>query len=88
MNVMELALGYDKGRNYTGLFFEDQSFSNIKISEEARCFAQGLQSIGLKPSDIVATVLPNCEEILTVYEGVLHYGGRGWRKDQIALGER
>ena len=75
MNVMELALSYDKGRNYTGLFFEEQSFSNIKISEEARRFAQGLQSIGLKPGDIVATVLPNCEEIMTVYEGVLRCGG-------------
>ena len=33
MIVRELALSYDKGRNYTVLFFEEQSFSNIKISE-------------------------------------------------------
>ena len=75
MNVMELALSYDKGRDYTGLFFEDQSFSNIKISEEARRFAEGLRATGLKPGDIVATVLPNCKEVMTVYEGVLRCGG-------------
>jgi len=72
---MELALSYDKGRDYTGLFFEDQSFSNIKISEEARRFAEGLRATGLKSGDIVATVLPNCKEVMTVYEGVLRCGG-------------
>jgi hypothetical protein len=66
MNVMELALGYDKGRDYTGLFFEDQSFSNIKISEEARRFAQGLQSIGLKPgASIVMPVKTGIQNIMS-----------------------
>lgn len=72
---MQLALSYDKGREYTGLFFEDQSFSNTEISSEARRFAEGLRNIGIKPGDIVATILPNCKEILAVYEGVLRCGG-------------
>lgn len=75
MNVMQLALSYDKGREYTGLFFEDKSFSNAEISAEARRFAEGLRNIGVKPGDIVATILPNCKEILTVYEGILRCGG-------------
>ena len=75
MNVMKLALSYDKGREYTSLFFEDQSFSNRDISSEARRFAEGLRNTGVKPGDIVATILPNCKEILTVYEGVLRCGG-------------
>lgn len=75
MNVMSLALSFPKGNTYTGLIFEDESFSNEAISAEARRFAQGLKNLGLKPGEIVATILPNCKEILAIYEGVLRCGG-------------
>ncbi|HPD57885.1 MAG TPA: class I adenylate-forming enzyme family protein [Smithellaceae bacterium] len=76
MNVIKLALNYrEKREAFTGLIFENKSFFNEEISSEARRFAEGLKDIGVKPGDIVATILPNCKEILTVYEGVLRCGG-------------
>lgn len=76
MNVMSLALSYAaKREEYPGLIFEGESFTNEAVSSEARRLAEGLRNIGVNPGDIVATILPNCKEILTVYEGVLRCGG-------------
>ncbi len=75
MNVMNLAVEYAKKHKYAGnLIFEENIYSNAEISAEAKRLAEGLRKIGVQPGDVVATILPNCKEILTVYEGVLRCG--------------
>ena len=76
VNVINMALSYGFKRNkFTGLIFENESFSNEDISIEAKRFAEGFRNLGIQSGEIVATILPNCKEILTVYEGVLRCGG-------------
>ncbi len=76
MNVIEYFLGkYEQQEPFTALVFEGKAYSNVECNLEARRFAGGLKNMGHKPGDIVATILPNCAEIMPVYEGILRRGG-------------
>jgi long-chain acyl-CoA synthetase len=59
---------------YERLLFEGRSYTNRELHEMSCRFATALLSLGLKPGDKVALMLPNCPEVLVTYPAVWRAG--------------
>ena len=74
MNILQVALKYAKAEEFTGLIFQDKRYSNRELTSHAKRFAHMLEKVGQTPGDMVATILPNCMEIMPIYEGIFRRG--------------
>ncbi|MBW1714803.1 MAG: AMP-binding protein [Deltaproteobacteria bacterium] len=74
MNIIKEVQKFKKTDRFTACIFQDREYSNLEITSQANRFSQGLKQIGQIPGDIVACILPNCVEIMPVYEGILRRG--------------
>jgi long-chain acyl-CoA synthetase len=59
---------------FIACIFQDREYSNLGITSQAKRFGQGFKQIGQISGDVVATILPNCMEIMPIYEGILRRG--------------
>jgi long-chain acyl-CoA synthetase len=76
MNLARLAEeNIERFGEYDALFFGDRWRTNIEELAEARRFAGALHSLGVRPGDRVAVMLPNCPEVFTAYGGITAMGG-------------
>jgi long-chain acyl-CoA synthetase len=60
---------------YEAIFFRDRWHTNVEQLGEAKRFANVLVSLGVRPGDRVAVLLPNCPEVFTAYVGISAIGG-------------
>jgi len=60
--------------HYTGVIFEDQRFSWREFNGRINRLANVLLGLGITKSDKVATILPNCLELLETYWAVAKIG--------------
>lgn len=60
---------------YPFLIFDDQTFTNKQIIEDATKLACNLMKLGVKKGDNVVVMLPNCPEVIISYQGILRCGG-------------
>lgn len=60
--------------NYTATIFFGKRLTYAQLDEQASRFAAGLQSLGVKPGDRVAIILPNCPQFLIAMFGALKAG--------------
>ena len=56
--------------NKKALFFEDKSWTWGQFNEESNTYANYFLSIGLKPGDVVALILENSPEYLSISTGI------------------
>lgn len=59
---------------YPFIIFEDATFTNRQMINQASRLADGLKSLGVKKGDNVVVMLPNCPEVLISYQGILRCG--------------
>jgi len=59
---------------YPFIIFEDATFTNRQMINQASGLADGLKSLGVKKGDNVVVMLPNCPEVLISYQGILRCG--------------
>ena len=74
MNVMQVAQQYGKKGEFVGLIYQDKEYTNTVLDADAKRFKTGLEQIGVRAGDIVATILPNCTEIFPIYAGIFMHG--------------
>jgi long-chain acyl-CoA synthetase len=60
--------------NYTATIFFGKRLTYAQLDEQASRFAAGLQSLGVKPGDRLAIILPNCPQFLIAMFGALKAG--------------
>ena len=60
--------------NNVATIFFGKRLTYAQLDEQANRFAAGLQSIGVKPGERVAIILPNCPQFLIALYGVLKAG--------------
>lgn len=56
------------------LIFEDQRFTYRQFNENVNLLANALQGMGIRKGDKIATLLPNCVELLEIYWAVAKIG--------------
>ena len=59
---------------YESLFFQGRWYRNTEWSADARRFANVLASLGVRPGDRVAVMLPNSLEVFEAYGGIMEAG--------------
>ena len=74
MNVIKLAKELSRTHVFEALIFDDTAYSNVELEAEAKRIAHVLKTLGQERGDIVATILPNCMQIIPIYEAVLRRG--------------
>jgi long-chain acyl-CoA synthetase len=60
---------------YPFLIFDNRTYTNREIIQEATRLAGSLQKLGVKQGDHVVVMLPNCPEVIISYQGILRSGG-------------
>ena len=53
--------------NHTAIVFKDKRLNYMQLNQEVNRAANALLSIGIRKGDRVATLLPNCVELLETY---------------------
>ena len=75
MNIGTLFSRHARYRpNHTALVFEDKRLTHLQLNKEINRLANALQALGVSKGDKVATILPNCLELLEVYWAVAKMG--------------
>lgn len=75
MNVGSLIARHALYRpHHTGLVFEDQRLSFLELNQRVNRLANALRNLGVKKGDKVATILPNCLELLESYWAIVKIG--------------
>jgi len=59
---------------YPFIIFEDATFTNMQMINQASGLADGLMCLGVRKGDNVVVMLPNCPEVLISYQGILRCG--------------
>jgi long-chain acyl-CoA synthetase len=76
MNLVALADETIKSfGEYPFLIFDDKTFTNKQIIQDATKLACSLIKLGVKKGDNVVVMLPNCPEVIISYQGILRCGG-------------
>jgi long-chain acyl-CoA synthetase len=60
---------------YPFLIFDDKTFTNKQIIQDATKLACSLKKLGVKKGDNVVVMLPNCPEVIISYQGILRCAG-------------
>jgi long-chain acyl-CoA synthetase len=60
--------------NHTAVVFEDKRLTHLELNKEINRLANALQVLGVSKGDKVATILPNCLELLEIYWAVAKIG--------------
>jgi long-chain acyl-CoA synthetase len=60
---------------YPFLIFDDRTYTNKQIIQDATRLAGSLRKLGVKKGDNVVVMLPNCPEVIISYQGILRCGG-------------
>ncbi|HSP62374.1 MAG TPA: AMP-binding protein [Pyrinomonadaceae bacterium] len=75
MNVGSLIARHAQYRpHHTGVVFEDQRLSFFDFNRRVNGLANALLTLGVKKGDKVATILPNCLELLESYWAIVKIG--------------
>jgi acyl-CoA synthetase (AMP-forming)/AMP-acid ligase II len=75
MNVGSLIARHAQYRpHHTGVVFEDQRLSFFDFNRRVNRLANALLTLGVKKGDKVATILPNCLELLESYWAIVKIG--------------
>lgn len=75
MNVGSLIARHAQYRpQHTGVVFEDQRLSFLEFNQHVNRLANALLNLGVKKGDKVATILPNCLELLESYWAIVKIG--------------
>ena len=75
MNIGSLLLRNARYRpNHTALVFENQRLSFLELNQRVNRLANGLIELGVGKGDKVATILPNCLELLESYWAIAKIG--------------
>jgi acyl-CoA synthetase (AMP-forming)/AMP-acid ligase II len=75
MNVGSLIARHAHYRpHHTGVVFEDQRLSFLDLNQRVNRLANALLNLGVKKGDKVATILPNCLELLESYWAIVKIG--------------
>ena len=75
MNIGTLFSRHARYRpNHPALVFEDKRLTHLQLNKEINRLANALQALGVSKGDKVATILPNCLELLEVYWAVAKMG--------------
>lgn len=68
MNIGTLLPRHARYRpDHPALVFQESAFSYRELHERCRRLARALLAMGLEPGDRIATVLPNCPELVQLY---------------------
>lgn len=75
MNIIELSERnrHDFGE-YVSLIFGGKRHTNVELDAASARLASWLKSSGVEPGDRVATLLPNCPEVLVAYAAIFKVG--------------
>ena len=64
MNAGQLAYtNIDRFGEYTGLYFEGRSYTNLERVDYAQRLAATFREYGVRPGDRVVVTMPNCPEV-------------------------
>ncbi|HLE61591.1 MAG TPA: AMP-binding protein [Pyrinomonadaceae bacterium] len=75
MNVGSLLLRHAQYRpHHTAVVFEDQRLTFLEFNERVNRLANALLNLGVNRGDKVATILPNCLELLESYWAIVKIG--------------
>jgi len=75
MNVGSLIARHAQYRpHHPGVVFEDQRLSFLEFNQRVNRLANALLNLGVKKGDKVATILPNCLELLESYWAIVKIG--------------
>ena len=75
MNIGTLFSRHARYRpNHLAVVFEDKRLTHLEFNQEINRLANALQVLGVGKGDKVATILPNCLELLEVYWAVAKIG--------------
>ncbi|MEO7971728.1 MAG: class I adenylate-forming enzyme family protein [bacterium] len=75
MNIGSLLPRHAQYRpNHTALVFEDHRLTFLELNRRVNQLANALLSLGVKQGDKVATILPNCLELLESYWAIIKIG--------------
>jgi long-chain acyl-CoA synthetase len=72
---------------YDAYFWQGVWHTNVEAVQNVKRFANVLVSLGVRPGDRVAVMLPNCVEVFFAYAGTLEVGPvvvplpSSWRPD-------
>lgn len=76
MNIGSLFARHAKYRpNHLAVVFEDQRLTYQELNQNINRLANALLELGIRKGDKVATILPNCLELLETYWAVSKIGG-------------
>lgn len=75
MNIGTLTARHARYRpNHTAVIYEDQRFTWLEFDRRVNRLANALLNLGIRKGDKVATILPNCLELLETYWAVAKTG--------------
>src|SRR6185503_20086699 len=75
MNIGSLLPRHAQYRpNHTALVFEGRRLTFLELNRRVNQLANALQRLGVKKGDKVATILPNCLDLLESYWAIVKIG--------------
>src|SRR6266496_5989556 len=75
MNIGSLLARHAQYRPYhTAIVFEDRRLTFLELNQRVNRLANALLNLGVRKGDKVATILPNCLELLESYWAVVKIG--------------
>jgi long-chain acyl-CoA synthetase len=75
MNVAQLLLDcVDRLGEYTSVYYEGQSFTNVERLRWAERLAAVLRANGVRPGDRVVVMMPNCPDVTSAFHAIWRIG--------------